>query len=267
MAKTKTEAKGQVTGNAAPDFLEEEAGQGYSDMGGSLPRLVILQTNSTATNEADTDNYIPGAKPGMFYNTALKKLYGNKVRIIPIRVVPVWFLSTEAENGAMGDFRGKVAPFSVPYIGDLFVHAVVAEGEKKDLVIAQGAELFCFVEGDIAEGMVVLTIKKGGMSYLKDFEQKIRGIKLKSGKSQPFYGTVWELETKLNTNPKNPKQKWFDLGLDRKSSATPVRWITSSDKTDYIDEALELVEMAIQGYKGGSHAGGEKLAITDGSDY
>lgn len=68
-------------GLAAPDFLsggdlDEFAGAGTSDRreDSVLPFLAILQKGSPQVNEKKSD-YVPGAKPGMLYNTATRTLY------------------------------------------------------------------------------------------------------------------------------------------------------------------------------------------------
>ena len=74
------------------DFLNDYSGEGLDNItleDQTTPFLVILQTLSPQCLK-DNDAYIKGAEPGLFFNTALKKLYGVKVNVIPLAMKKIW---------------------------------------------------------------------------------------------------------------------------------------------------------------------------------
>lgn len=73
----------------APDYLSEfatERPEGFEEVGAGdvkVPRLAVAQKGNPQVEEGNKD-YIPGLKPGDFFNTTTGEKFGKKVEIIPL---------------------------------------------------------------------------------------------------------------------------------------------------------------------------------------
>lgn len=69
-------------------MMEEDAGHGVDNLGMDdvgVPYLYVLQTNSPQVNE-DSDQYVKGARPGMFYNNVSGEVFDGRetgIEVIP----------------------------------------------------------------------------------------------------------------------------------------------------------------------------------------
>lgn len=64
-----------------------------------IPSLKLCQDQNDECKERNSD-YIPGLKPGMFFNTVTKEVYGDKVRVIPIHFYKTRVRWTTKEMGS-----------------------------------------------------------------------------------------------------------------------------------------------------------------------
>lgn len=77
-----------VVGSSAnvPDYIRQNQGRGSENVEMQdlvIPRIELVQALSYCLEEGGAD-YIAGAKPGMFYNSVTRELYGPSVIVCPV---------------------------------------------------------------------------------------------------------------------------------------------------------------------------------------
>lgn len=223
-------AENKKTENAL--FLEEMAGIGYEGMQASdysVPFLRILQALSPEVTEG-SDSYVPGAKPGMFMNTLTKKLYGATVKVIPIKYENVWL--EWAPN--RGGLKGRHQPHSIPVMTDSFGKMKRENGND----VQENMLFYCLILGDFAIGPVILALAKSGLKHGKKWNTLIHLTKLDSGKSAPFFSSVWTLKTVLN---KNDQGTWYQIG-GKQTTIERDRFITEDEYKSHVGSAYKLLK-------------------------
>jgi hypothetical protein len=92
---------------------DDDLGGGFEGVGieaYALPFLKITQKSTKFVDEEDP-NHIPGAKPGMIFNTVTKKLYDGKKGLL---VVPCFikhsYIRWGARNSENAGFKGEITP-------------------------------------------------------------------------------------------------------------------------------------------------------------
>lgn len=84
----KIENRGAIIKSSLPEYMQHEGPRegaeriGTSDI--ALARFQLSQETTKAAKKQNTDLYIPGLEPGMFYNTMTKQVYGNEIFFIPM---------------------------------------------------------------------------------------------------------------------------------------------------------------------------------------
>src|SRR5271156_5061436 len=77
------------TAMQAPDYLSSyatEKPEGFEEVGAGdvkVPRLAVAQKGNPQVEEGNKD-YIPGLRPGQFFNTTTGENYGKTVHIVPL---------------------------------------------------------------------------------------------------------------------------------------------------------------------------------------
>ncbi len=69
-----------------PDYIRQSQGRGSENVEMQdlvIPRIELVQALSYCLEEGGAE-YIDGAKPGMFYNSVTRELYGNSVIVCPV---------------------------------------------------------------------------------------------------------------------------------------------------------------------------------------
>lgn len=110
-ASTGTEVAGLSKGMASimsnvavGDDNDERGSEAVGTKDLQIPRVDLLQDLSPQIKE-DEDVYIPGAKPGLLYNTLTGEIYGDNCVFIPIFYAFVYNLWIDRKKG--GGFRGS----------------------------------------------------------------------------------------------------------------------------------------------------------------
>lgn len=91
MAKPKNALATQTSGNALPELPEHLRNQQGPRLGSEnveqsdiiIPSLKLAQDTTDEAKEHH-EKYIPGLKPGMYFNTVTKEVYGDSITVIPI---------------------------------------------------------------------------------------------------------------------------------------------------------------------------------------
>ncbi len=69
-----------------PDYIRGSAGRGSENVETQdliIPRIELVQALSKCLEEGGAE-YIEGAKPGMFYNSVTRELYGHSMFVVPV---------------------------------------------------------------------------------------------------------------------------------------------------------------------------------------
>lgn len=208
------------------DFLNDYAGEGLENINledQKTPFLVILQILSPPC-QRDNDAFVKGAEPGMFFNTALRKLYGRKINVIPLAMKKVW-LEWKPNRGGLVD---RHEPNSIPVDKTDFT-----EWKFNGNIIQENYMFFCLIEGHFKDGIVILSLASSGIKHAKNWNTMIVNTKLPGGKPAPIFSSVWELESVKNTNDQG---SWYQLG-EKATSIKRTRYITPSEFKEKVLEA------------------------------
>jgi hypothetical protein len=105
MAKEVAKVEPTALAEQVPDFMKADrpglGTEGLSATAFSPPRLKMAQALSPELEDMDD------LKPGMFFNSALGKVYGSSVRIIPCYLSEAYFLFTPRVPGATGGLLAR----------------------------------------------------------------------------------------------------------------------------------------------------------------
>lgn len=217
------------------NFLDEFAGQGYDNLSSDdyqLPFLQILQSSATQCVEKSND-YIEGAKPGMFYHNLTNQIFGKCVNVTPLYCEKVW-LEFKPNRGG---FVAKHEPNSfVPDKTD-FSNWKNAAGNT----IIEYYNFYCILTDFPENGIVVIPFKKSGIPQAKNWNSLISYVKAPSGKQAAFFSSIWTLTANYNENIKG---SWYGV-----SSVTRVDYAGKELFYDYIKPSLSALESAKVDYK------------------
>lgn len=223
-------------------FMQDLAGQGFDGMTAGdfpVPFIKILTNGSPETIEGKSV-YMEGAKPGMFLNTATRKLY-KTLEVIPLKYEMIWTEWKPRDAG--GGFQGRHTPFAVPVIGDPYSGMKTKEGND----IVDHYMFYCLVIGELSKGPVILSLKGAGVKHAKNWNQKIRDLTIPDCVDEagnplpaPFFAGVWELSLHFNENDKG---SWWSLGQGKETSGIKfVRYINQNDYEAYVGKERKRID-------------------------
>lgn len=175
----------------------------------AIPFIALLQDLSPEVKEHRKEDYIPGAKPGLFFNTVSKRLYGSELTLVPCfysRKFIEW-VPRDAGGGLVGyhEVGSEVVAKSKAAAGG----SLDLKAGTNDLVDTR--ELYCLVlgeDGSIVDTAVVpFTGTK--IKTLKAFMSKVNEVDPKG--QIPF----WAFRVKLRAFPdqNRSKQDFFNVEL------------------------------------------------------
>jgi hypothetical protein len=206
-------------------FLNEYAEDGFEGISiddVAIPFLRILQPLSPQCMDETAPEYIPTAKPGMFFNTVTQRLYGRSVEVIPIKYEKIW-LEWLPERGGLA---GRHTPNSIPVDKSKFSEWKLDNGN----IIQEHYVFFCLVPEFLDDGPVAFSLTSTGIKHAKNWNTQIMLVQLPNKKRAPFYSSVWELTTVQN---KNDQGTWWQIG-EKQTSIKRVRFITETEFLDYV---------------------------------
>ena len=150
----------------------------------AIPFLRILQKTNDQVNKKNVEAYIPGAEPGMFWNTSTREIYEGEnqgVLLVPIAYTPS-FIEWKSNRG--GFVRDYGADSSIM----LKTHRKGGDGPDKNLdylpdektyVVGSGL-YYCFLvdeeSGDITE--VIVTLSSTQRKKSKEWNGNIKSYKV-----------------------------------------------------------------------------------------
>ena len=206
MAKEQT---ANVATEENEDYLDELAGQGYEGLRTSdyvMPFLRVLQANSPEVAEGDPA-YVPGAKPGVFFNTLTKEVYGSTIEVLPIRQDVVWLEYTPKVGDKRGDFQGKHSVGSVSVMGNVYdgMHRTDNGNDIKETLV-----FYVLLKGRETDLPLVFSLTSSMIKHGKAWNSLIYTVRTPSGKQAAYFSSYWRLSLVLEIGDKG---RWFNIGL------------------------------------------------------
>ena len=221
---------------ASTDFLNEFSGHGLENMTRDvfqIPFLKILQALSPQCQRGSKD-YVEGAQPGLFYNTVTKKIYGEKIQLIPLHFQKTW---VEWKPDRAGFVR-KHKPDSIDVDQSNFSKWLAGNGN----IISETYEFYCLIADNLDEGIVQFNLASTDCKHAKNWNSQLASTKLQNEKPAPIFSHVWEFST---VPVSNAQGTWYGLG-DRGTAVSKIRFITANEFTQHIkpfrEMALETVK-------------------------
>ncbi len=215
------------------DFLSSMEGQGLEAIGGEdvkRPFLKIAQTLSPECNE-NRPEYIEGLKPGQFFNSLTKFVYGKEIGVVVLDYESVWLEYRPNRGG----FAGIHKPHSFPVTGDPFTTGLKAANGNE---ITDSMVYYMLIENHMEDGPVVFSVSSTGLSHAKMWNSLIINTRLESGKRAPLFAGVWKLSTMLNSNQSGD---WYTIGQKSLTAIERVRFIEEDEWTQFIEPNRTMI--------------------------
>lgn len=200
------------------DFLNQYAGEGLDSIkmeDKTIPFINILQILSPQCQKGG-DDYVKNAEPGMFYNTANKKVYGKSINVVPIKMEKVW-LEWKPNRGGFVD---RHEPHSIAIDKTDF-----KEWKYNGNIIQESYMFMILIENHYADGIAILSLSSSGIKHAKNWNTMLSTSKLPNGKPAPMFSSLWKLETVMN---KNEQGTWHQLGA-KSSNISRIRFVTQKE--------------------------------------
>ena len=217
-----------------PSFLGEAKTTGFEglDSGAqALPFLKVLQPQSNEIMEEHED-YIKGAKPGMFYNSLTRQLYGKSIELILVYSERMYIEWKTEMGGFVSSMRPSEAEGQIIDKRDYPLKNI----EGNDLV--ETISFYCLVADKIDEGPIIFSCSGTMLGITKRFISRLRITKLSDGKTPaPSYAYVYKFSTEMNTNDKGT---WYNIGKGKTDRIERGRYITE-DEFKATMEAYDIV--------------------------
>lgn len=172
-------------------------GLGADDI--SMPWLRIAAKNTDAAIEGSTD-YIDGLKPGYFFNTLSKKVYGNSLKLIALRYFKSYAEHTAAQDG---DFVRTVPASEVAKLTRVGTNYPLAGGH----VVKESLNYLVALPEDPEAGILRFSLGPGAYKHVKNWNALMLSAKA------PMWAVVWEVGTALSTSA-DGSYKFFSIGSD-----------------------------------------------------
>lgn len=221
------------------DFLDEVAGQGYGNLSGEAyvtPFIKLLQSNSR-----EVTSELPGAKPGVFFDTANNRVIGNTLKVIPLDFEILWL---EWEEN-MGGLKGKYLPNSIPSQGDRFNRKNPETGRE----LTDSWCYYVLLAGEEDKGVCILSLPVSAIKFLKAWNTQIQRTKTDSGKPAAFFSSVWTIGPTIKEK-NDSGQVWYNIGDTNGPAVKRETFITKDQFTNFVKPGLEAAHHVMMSYQG-----------------
>jgi hypothetical protein len=216
------------------DFLDQVAGEGldvFSSNDLSIPFIKIAQKTSHEVEEQHPD-YIKDLKPGMFFNSLTKRIYGASLKVIPLYYEPSWLIFGPNRGG----FKGKAAPNSIQVFGSPYDEGGMKDKDGND--VTDVMVYYVIVVDEMNQGPAVLTFKSTDLKHARNWDTFIANTVLPSGKRAPFFGGVWELTLTYNQNESG---SWFGIGGGTTTTVKKERLIVEEEYLSFVKPNRDMI--------------------------
>jgi hypothetical protein len=210
-------------------FEGESSGfEGTSSETFKTPFLKILQALSPEIDEGNS-KYIPGAKIGMFCNSATQQLY-NKIEVVILKVEHSLIVWKPKRGGFAGRYnKSKEDEIVSKRQG---VKKWDTEGNEVDDTI----ELFCMNIKDPLD-LFILSLSRTSFKHGRTFATRLRNLKANGKRIDASWAGIWEISLVKESNEEG---SWFTIGSTPKFQ----RFISKEEKEQYITPARKILESA-----------------------
>jgi hypothetical protein len=220
---------------AALDFIEESAGQGFENMTTgetAVPRLLISQAMSDVTQNGQ----IPA---GHFYNSISGKDYGETLDVIVCHFQKVWVEWKKNQGGYVATHEiGSIEVTGDNYKG---MEHVDADGNKNDVIETW---MYLVVLPDhLEDGYLVFGSTRGNLKYLKGWNTQMMYLRTPLGNPAPLFSSVWTMSIGKDTNKKG--NTYYSCNKEGKSSIVRKGWTTKEMFLSYVKPAREVATQAV----------------------
>lgn len=198
MAKTQVNKAQNQSVAQIPEYLRGGAGNENVDQGDLLvPRLMIVQSQSPELDESDP-KFIPGAQPGMMFNSLTKELYPEEILLVDTYFTKEYavFIKRICGGGFKGTFPTAPEAYSL----------VSSMPRPEDAEVVEMASHYCLVldrEGKVV-GELVVPMTSTKLKVSRSLNSMIR---LKGGDR---WSSVWVFSTQVE---KNDKGKFYNFSF------------------------------------------------------
>lgn len=246
----KVDAKNSEAQNEELSFLDDHAGEGTEGIQSRIPFLKQIAGDAPELVEGSS-KYLPAAKAGDFIHEATGTVLGKKLKVIPVKFLPVWQKWTPGdEKGNNKEFRGRFIPNSIPIVGDPFKDATTSDG----CVIKNAYEIYCLLADHLEFGLVCISLSPAKIKDGNAFGSLVLAKRLPSGKPAPVWGSVWQISSVYQESKDAAKKSYWTICKAKEPTTLPSfqRFVTKEEYDKHIADAVSLMnafveELAVHG--------------------
>jgi hypothetical protein len=202
--------------------LSQYAGKGQEQITDVKTMYLKLAQDITDETKKAKPNYIPGLEAGMFFCPVTKKVYGSSVDVIVLATRKSYFLVND-DN----EFKGAEDRIQPDWYRDASGSLRTKEGYKAIVTYS-----YLVVTPDDLEHKMVLTLKNSDVPAARDWNTKLKELKLEDGSLCPIFGGVWNLTSVFREGKKG---SWYALSDGKGSNISFMGFI----KDEIVDEIAE----------------------------
>ena len=209
MTSKKSATKQEPNQQALAAYSVDGEGDGFEEANESafaVPRLKLLQKMSPVCDE-DRDEYIEGAKAGMWFETSTQMLFSKDTGVV---VVPCHYKRVFLEWNVREEGGGLVQEYDA-VSGESLMVTTKKDDNNRD-ILPNGHELqdtrvHYVLIMDMDTGMVitpaVVSLTRTQATASRNWMSKMRGCKLPNGKGAAMFAQVYRLTSVVRTKDEN----------------------------------------------------------------
>lgn len=187
---------------------------GFDDFGAEdvqMGWLRIAAKNTDAANE-DSKDYIKGLKPGFFFNTLSKKVYGKTLKLIVLRYFKSYSEHTPGQNGEFVRPVSKAEVDAIPPTSQQNGHYILPSGN----IIKEQANYLVLLPEYPEEGIVRFPLSTGSYKHVKNWNGQIL-------KTPDIWTGIWEVSTSLMTSKQG--QTYYSIGSETTTNVSRAGYV------------------------------------------
>lgn len=227
--------------------LSDYAGKGVEQVTDvNTPYLKLAQDITSACKKASAD-YINGLEPGMFFCAQTGKVFGTTIDVVVLATKKSYMI---LDNN--GEFKGVSATYDPSWYRDDAGVLRTTDGMCPVLMYS-----FLVVTEDDLEHPMVFTLKKSDVASARDWNTKLKELRLENGAPAPIFGGVWRLKAVYREGKKG---SWYAISSG-KGGAVFVKFIEDAN----VDSIAALYDKAQSEQQGIASNEQTKLLDTEAS--
>ena len=241
MAKEKDVVKKKAGDVAVFNQMEEFETTGFEGAdyeSYATPFLRILQQNSPQVLE-DSENYIQGSKPGLFFNNVTNKIYGKSIGVIPVRFERM-FVEWKPNREGFVALHDVEEGLKISDPGKVFGSRIHTETEN---VLQDTHTFYVLIAGSEEEGPLVLPLTSTGIRHSRKWLSMARMLRLPNRSPAPLYSSIYNITTVLNENDQG---RWYQVGDKSKTTIERLDWITE-EQFGYVKQVIKMFDKIKEG--------------------